>query len=514
MFDPAMSSFLGPALLCFNDSVFNNDDVNAILRPGNSSKANDMSKTGKFGLGFNSVYHITDMPSFLTIDKIFYLDPHKRYLPKKLSTGIRRSNYEYKFTTAAKLEKSQGSWRPFDRGTSGVRWLPDIASQQEFQGSLFRLPFRPNDHESELFETGKGAWSDEKTMQSFAQFYKDIVVASLFLKSVKDIEILVWETDEPQPKLVYGAKTSVGAADLPASRSMPDLLRDKKKLLTALLQASKSPQKAFETNYACTVATKVADVSGFFEACATIKNPIAGLQTGESSFDYVVTRRLGIDSSEVMREAYRKAQVYAASRSAAANAQGVKIEKFTHLPLVSVAGLVRKNGMMPSQDDAAGRLCCVLPLPKVVGLPFHVDGTWELDSNRNNLWTSETSIGEGIERQKWNELLRDNILVPCFCSHILALRDRFRQSLSDQETTNHFYTSVSRSTATTTADMLAQTHTVYSNCFCFLSNQLLHGFPSTRSQVTARLLPARQFSQVHVSTTCGHAGRASTRLGQ
>ena len=49
--------------MCFNDSVFNNDDVNAILRPGNSSKANDMSKTGKFGLGFNSVYHITDMPS-------------------------------------------------------------------------------------------------------------------------------------------------------------------------------------------------------------------------------------------------------------------------------------------------------------------------------------------------------------------------------------------------------------------------------------------------------------------
>ncbi len=37
------------------------------------------------GVGFNSIYHITDSPSFITGDKYVILDPHKWYYEMKAS---------------------------------------------------------------------------------------------------------------------------------------------------------------------------------------------------------------------------------------------------------------------------------------------------------------------------------------------------------------------------------------------------------------------------------------------
>lgn len=38
-------------------------------------------QTGRFGIGFNSVYHVTDVPSFVSRDRICFFDPHADYLP-------------------------------------------------------------------------------------------------------------------------------------------------------------------------------------------------------------------------------------------------------------------------------------------------------------------------------------------------------------------------------------------------------------------------------------------------
>jgi sacsin len=39
-------------------------------------------QVGRFGLGFSSVYHLTDVPSFVTNDDIVWLDPHATFVPK------------------------------------------------------------------------------------------------------------------------------------------------------------------------------------------------------------------------------------------------------------------------------------------------------------------------------------------------------------------------------------------------------------------------------------------------
>lgn len=44
--------------------MFSQEDFASISRVGDSVKRTQIGKTGRFGIGFNSVYHITDVPSF------------------------------------------------------------------------------------------------------------------------------------------------------------------------------------------------------------------------------------------------------------------------------------------------------------------------------------------------------------------------------------------------------------------------------------------------------------------
>lgn len=49
----------GTALYVYNDAVFTVEDWNGIQEIARSRKREDPLKVGRFGIGFNSVYHIT-----------------------------------------------------------------------------------------------------------------------------------------------------------------------------------------------------------------------------------------------------------------------------------------------------------------------------------------------------------------------------------------------------------------------------------------------------------------------
>ena len=58
--DPKLGPFYeGPALLAYNDALFTDEDWEGIQNLECSIKAEDPFKVGKFGIGFNSIYHIT-----------------------------------------------------------------------------------------------------------------------------------------------------------------------------------------------------------------------------------------------------------------------------------------------------------------------------------------------------------------------------------------------------------------------------------------------------------------------
>ncbi|GLD59923.1 sacsin-like protein [Lates japonicus] len=55
-----LGKYQGPALYAYNNAAFTDDDWEGIQMAGRSVKRNDPNKVGRFGIGFNSVYHTTD----------------------------------------------------------------------------------------------------------------------------------------------------------------------------------------------------------------------------------------------------------------------------------------------------------------------------------------------------------------------------------------------------------------------------------------------------------------------
>lgn len=75
LLSPSLAHTQGPALYQFDDAEFNPDDYESIQRVGDGTKMGDPTKTGMFGLGFNSVYHLTDTPMFISGSDFVVFDP-------------------------------------------------------------------------------------------------------------------------------------------------------------------------------------------------------------------------------------------------------------------------------------------------------------------------------------------------------------------------------------------------------------------------------------------------------
>ena len=64
LMSPTVAAMQGPSVLFYNDATFSESDFRSLARIGQGTKLENLSTTGRFGLGFNSVYHLTDTPSF------------------------------------------------------------------------------------------------------------------------------------------------------------------------------------------------------------------------------------------------------------------------------------------------------------------------------------------------------------------------------------------------------------------------------------------------------------------
>lgn len=127
IFDPSMASLQGPALLAFNNRAFTDRDLDNIQHIACGGKSDDLGKTGQFGVGFNSAYWLTEVPSFVSRDFACFFDPSKRYIPH---LG-KRPGRKYELTMAAQY---RDQFTPYE--------LPELGwgVNGRFPGTLFRFP--------------------------------------------------------------------------------------------------------------------------------------------------------------------------------------------------------------------------------------------------------------------------------------------------------------------------------------------------------------------------------------
>ncbi|KAJ7578449.1 hypothetical protein C8J56DRAFT_967961 [Mycena floridula] len=172
LFSEKLSDTQGPALLAFNDSLFSPADWDALQSIHRSSKKADTSKIGKYGVGFRSLYHLTDNPQILSGTSLAILDPHHNFTD----------------SGGTKLDFVELGKKYVDQLAGFQFFLPDVASHNiAFQGSIIRLPLRTSNARSTLSTKVVEAKEIRTLFDDFIR--EELDIALLFLRNLCAIEI-------------------------------------------------------------------------------------------------------------------------------------------------------------------------------------------------------------------------------------------------------------------------------------------------------------------------------------
>ena len=326
MIAPLTAGFQGPALITYNDAVFTDRDFESIQHVGASRKAESegRAKTGRFGVGFNSCYHATDLPSFLSRQFLVVFDPHCTHLP---NASPHDPGKIIDFSTEGLAAQFPDTFAPYH--VFGC----ETAAGTPFAGTIFRLPLR----------TAEQAAASRITKRAFAvdaarALLKDFVAAlpelCLFLTHIRSVEVSTWEAGEAAPQRLCALDTR-DAASGGAPKRQP---------LAQHVAAARDDLRALpQTQSSVRLQVDVAAEGASRRAVWLVAESLGGGRAREMCGDELVL------------------------------AHGLQ-----PLPWAGVAA--RLHG---GDTAVSGRPYCLLPLPTETGLPVHINGFFEISSNRH-----------------------------------------------------------------------------------------------------------------------------------
>ncbi|KAK4315041.1 hypothetical protein Pmani_013712 [Petrolisthes manimaculis] len=327
LFDKKYAPLQGPSLSVYNNKGFTANDLKSIQDLGNSTKKEDPTSTGQYGIGFNAVYHLTDAPSFLTKgpdvpegSTICMFDPHCRYDPSATveAPGVR-------FTNLDELRK--------DHPDSFMGYLETKFLQTE--GTVFRLPLRS----SADSDISKNVVAESDLRKLVQEFQSEMSKCMLFLRSVRKASVVridetgKWHED-------YSVKSKV-------SKQV--------NVLSSILCRKKQSNNTNENLYA---PEMVRD---------SYKMQIT--DSTEETSNWIIVQQVGAHNKESVPDIVKEAFHSGSLRL---------------LPHASVALLLNTN---IQNIKSLFTTSCYLPLPAASGLPFSVNGHFALSSSRRDLWS-------------------------------------------------------------------------------------------------------------------------------
>ncbi|XP_077979790.1 sacsin-like [Glandiceps talaboti] len=187
---PSLADYQGAALYCYNDGVFTPEDWEGIQAVQQSVKKDDPMRVGRFGLGFVSVYHITDLPTIMSADKIAFLDPFERHFRDSNTRTGKAIRLDHKIMTRYKDQFS-----PF---TNVLGIGEEHFANSYFDGTLFRFPLR----QTPSPELSSTVFTPERVKELYQSFQEDGDVVLLFLNHVRQVS-LYERTRSGEEKLIF-----------------------------------------------------------------------------------------------------------------------------------------------------------------------------------------------------------------------------------------------------------------------------------------------------------------------
>ncbi|CAM9577819.1 unnamed protein product [Choristocarpus tenellus] len=179
----ALAQFQGAALLAYNDGVFTDTDFRSIQRIGDSLKkaSSKGGKTGRFGIGFNSVYHLTELPAFVSASRWCSFDPQAAFLPNVNPANPGKMVEFLKYPEI--IERFPDQFSPLYAFGCDLR--------SEFAGTLFRFPLR-TPAQALTSRLSRQAHGVEDVRQLLENFSRESTGMLLFLKHVERMTVYEW----------------------------------------------------------------------------------------------------------------------------------------------------------------------------------------------------------------------------------------------------------------------------------------------------------------------------------
>ena len=351
-----------PAICVYNNEPFTDADIEGIQNVGVGGKTSDAATTGRFGIGFNSVYHLTDCPTFVTHNqKLCVFDPHVRYIP-----GATNKNPGMLYS----LQGPDGCLATFPDMVDG--YLGEFDEFDLENGTMFRFPLRTTAHISDISHDMYVESDVKKLFQEFQLVAKESL---LFLNSIQKICISEVDAATNTLKSHFWITAQVSEEAV--------------KCRDAIRHMSKQFQATTDI-----AVSEVTQQNWVYEM--TVEDSLNRLET------WLISQTFGVDEIDAEPE-----NVF-------------KFKAKGHLPRGGVAALLRVRQAIKGDNPFERRYKAFtfLPLQVYTGLPVHVNGTFELDQSRRNLvkgedYGSSGTSGKGLIH-KWNKLLAEHVIGPAY----------------------------------------------------------------------------------------------------
>ncbi|KAH3818359.1 hypothetical protein DPMN_119967 [Dreissena polymorpha] len=378
----------GPALWVYNDARFSEDDLIAITKLNGGTKQFDTTKIGKFGLGFCSVYNLTDVPSFISGENFVMFDPHTTFLGKALpgkSPGIRLN-----FSKDKNLKVIGRMKHQFDV-FEGVFDCQITQKSQFFNGTLFRLPLRTRG-----YQISDKVYTKEEMVDLLHKIVEMAPNMFLFNQYISELKIFHLNDKENISNMhlihhvvKHEAKFRLTDLQLP-DLQLPIMIEASNRKKTGLLQ-----QNPIQCVQKVTISTNV-----FVTANMSMEG-----KTQSSVSNWLISWASGKDSKTIMISEKEKGA----------------------LPLGAVAALIAENyadadcgesRLWPLVDMKIAQKCFFqkghyffyLPLPIECSFPFHINAQFSVTSDRRHFRCiseddKDSSFG------KWNDAIMSDMIV-------------------------------------------------------------------------------------------------------
>lgn len=346
-----LADVLGPALLIANGSVFSDSNFDAIQRIGESDKRLSATKTGRFGLGFNTAYNVTDYPSLVSRDRMYCFDPHEGPVAPKGETGL-----------GLWLDGLRRRYPAWHAAFAAGGLASDVDSHP---GTIFRLPLRSPERAAKS-EISHEPFDETAFEAIITRLMADGPAMLLFTRNVLHLTVEEIPAGGGPARTLLDIRTD-NAEEVSASRKTihvpPDL-----DVADLLRQLEEDGIRSTTHRHRMTVSTAVESISAEWYVCQGFYPDADG---------------------ELLSHARKM----------------LEFEERA-IPEVGVAiPLQRSNSGALVASECEGLFCCGLPLPAKTGLPVHVNGCFDLDDSRTRPTTAGATSESGQARAAWNEAL-------------------------------------------------------------------------------------------------------------